>query len=71
MMLRAGGIKPAAIHIRAFMAESSAPLLIIPTVIARLAAFAKASAGLRPQARRSLGVDGTGRPSIPETLVIN
>jgi hypothetical protein len=46
MMLRAGGIKPAAIHIRAFMAESSAPLLIIPTVIARLAAFAKASAGL-------------------------
>jgi hypothetical protein len=47
MMLRAGGIKPAAIHIRAFMAESSAPLLIIPTVIARLAAFAKASAGLK------------------------
>ena len=39
-------------------------------VIARLAAFAEASASRVRKPRRSLGGDGTGRPSIPETSVI-
>ena len=40
-------------------------------VIARLAAFAKASAGQKDRVpRRSLGADGTGRPRIPEAAVI-
>src|SRR5262249_43935703 len=38
-------------------------------VIARLAAFAKAPASRVGKPRRSLGGDGTGRPSIPETFV--
>jgi hypothetical protein len=46
--------------------ECEGPTLSL--VIARLAAFAKASAGQGDRMpRRSLGVDGTGRPSIPET----
>src|SRR5580693_1679231 len=40
-------------------------------VVARLAAFAKASASLASVwPRRSLGVGGTGRSSIPETAVL-
>src|SRR5262245_45883112 len=39
-------------------------------VIARLAAFAEASASRVRKPRRSLGGDGTGRPSIPEASVI-
>jgi hypothetical protein len=43
---------------------------ILSAVIARLAAFAEASARPEtPEPRRSLGEDGIGRSSIPETLV--